>query len=125
MFFNFLNLKTDFAVLCLSSLFKFFVQVFCSNIVFKSLKTFAHVKSNYMIKEFSLLFLNYLNLKTELGSCKIHIQSNYLLKEFSLLFVNLLNLKTDLGSCKILIQSNYFLKYLSLLFFNFLNLKTD
>ena len=92
-----MNLKTDLLVLCSSSLFMSFVQFFCSSIVFKALKTFAGVKSNYMIKELSLLFLNSLNLKTELGFCIILFQSKYLLKEFSLLFFNFLNFKTDLS----------------------------
>ena len=141
-------MKTDLSVLCSSSLFKFCVQFFCSSIVFKILKTFAQVKSNYMIKEFSLLFLNSLNLKTELVSCKILFQSNLLLQKFSLLFFNFLNLKTDLSVLcssplfkffvqffcssivfKILktfvqVKSNYMIKDFSLLFFNFLNLKT-
>ena len=73
-----------------------YVHTFTFLFMFKTLKTFAQLKSNYMIKEFSLLFLNSLNVKTELGSSKILFQSNFLLKEFSLLFFNFLNLKTDL-----------------------------
>ena len=125
LFFNIFNLKTDLLVLCSSFLLKFFVQFFCSGIVFKTLKTFAGVKSNYMIKEFSLFFLNSFNLKSELGSCIILFQSNYLLKELSLLFLNSLNLKTKLGSCIILFQSNYLLKGFSPLYLNLLNLKPD
>ena len=79
-FFNFLNLKTDLLVLCSSSLFKSFVQIFCSSIVFKALKTFAGVKSNYDKRIISLVF-ELIELETDLGSCIILFQSNYLLKE--------------------------------------------
>ena len=99
LFFTYLNLKTDLLVLCSSSLFKFFVQVFISSLLFKYcvqiLKKFCSCKIKLYDKRMLSLFLNSLNLKTELGSCKILCQSNYLLKEFSLLFFNFLNLKTD------------------------------
>ena len=80
-------------------MFKFIVQVFSSRFLFKYcvqiLKKFCSCKIKLYDKRTLSLFLNSLNLKTELGSCKILCQSNYLLKEFSLLFFNFLNLKTD------------------------------
>ena len=80
LFFNIFNLKTDLLVLCSSFLLKFFVQFFCSGIVFKTLKTFAGVKSNYDKRIISLVF-ELIELETDLGSCIILFQSNYLLKE--------------------------------------------
>ena len=80
LFFNIFNLKTDLLVLCSSSLFKSFVQIFCSSIVIKALKTFAGVKSNYDKRIISLVF-ELIELETDLGSCIILFQSNYLLKE--------------------------------------------
>ena len=80
-------------------MFKFIVQVFSSHFLFKYcvqiLKKFCSCKIKLYDKRMLSLFLNSLNLKTELGSCKILCQSNYLLKEFSLLFFNFLNLKTN------------------------------
>ena len=80
-------------------MFKFIVQVFTSHFLFKYcvqiLKKFCSCKIKLYDKRMLSLFLNSLNLKTELGSCKILCQSNYLLKEFSLLFFNFLNLKTN------------------------------
>ena len=65
---------------------------------------------NQLLKEFSLMFLCFWNLKTDFGSCKLIFQSNKLLKELSPMFLCFWNLKTDFGSCKLILQSTNFSK---------------